>query len=273
MYGILDNLKDLDFELDLPCEIFETRFSEPPPKTEGNEEEEPVVVDLSQYFFIKEFECPICRAKFTTSVLRESKLRMLRMEELRPVYRDIEPLCYDVMLCVNCGYAALKDRFPVVADRQRDAILANIRTNYANFMPAENPPEIDMKQGVERLKYALLTALVKKVSLGERAVLLAKIAWLYKAMEDETNYLYYAKYANQELTKAYQSETFPIFGMSEGVVTYLLARFAADEQDYTTAIKFLSNIIVNKNLSTRLRELARDLKEYVQEQRKDEDEE
>ncbi|MCL2752685.1 MAG: DUF2225 domain-containing protein [Defluviitaleaceae bacterium] len=267
MYGILDNLKDLPLELDLPYEIFATRFSEPPSKAEDEEKDS---VDISQYFFVKEFECPVCKAKFSTSVLRDSKLRMLRMDELRPVYRDVEPLCYDIMLCVNCGYATLKDRFLVVSEKQRDAILANIRTNYANFMPATSHAEIDLKQGVERLKYALLTALIKKVSTGERAMLLTKIAWLYKIMKDEENYLYYAKYANAELTKAYQNESFPIFGMSEGVVTFLLARFAADEEDYSTALKFLSNIIVNQNLSTRLRDLARDLKEYVQQQRKDE---
>jgi len=265
MYGILENLKDLNLGLDLPTEVFAEKFNE------VETTEDTPQIDLSSYFYPKEFVCPICNTKFNTSVLRESKLRMLRMDELRPVYRDIEPLCYDVRMCINCGYAALKDRFDIVSERQREAILANIRVNYANFAPATNPAEIDFKLGIERLKYALLTAMVKKVSLGEKAIILAKISWLYKILDDQENYLYYAKYANDMLTAAYQSESFPIFGMGEGVVTYLLARFATDLEDYGAAIKFLSNIIVNKNLSTRLRELARDLKEYVQEQRKDQD--
>ena len=268
MYGILDNLNDLGLELDLPNEVFATRFTV---ALLNESDDDTPDIDLSAYFFTKEFNCPVCGIKFSTSVLRDSKLRMLGMDELRPVYKDIEPMCYDVMLCVNCGYAALKDRFDVVSEKQRETLLANIRNNYANFMPAQNPPIIDTHQGIERLRYALLSALIKKASLGERAMILAKIAWLYKIAEDDYNYLFYAKYANAELTKAYQSESFPIFGMSEGVVTYLLARFAVDEKDYVTATKFLSNIIVNKNLSTRLRDLARDLRDSVQEQRKDEE--
>jgi uncharacterized protein (DUF2225 family) len=262
MYGILDNLKDLDLELELPPEVFAESFN-----TELAQPEEEI--DINTYIYPKEFACPVCRAKFTAAVVRASRLRLLHMAELRPVYKDFEPICYDVLMCVNCGYAALRDKFDVLSDKQQEILLEKIRLNYSNFMPATFPLEIDLKKAIEVFKYALLTACVKKASLGEKAILLLKISWLYKILEDDQNALFFTEYANDYLTQAYSSERFPIFGMSEGAVSYLLASFAVDMGQYPTALKFLSEIIVNKNFSTRLRDLARDLKDKVVELRKE----
>ena len=261
MYGILDNIKDLGLELEFPPEVFATSFNtQLPPKPD---------VDFSTLTYPKEFTCPVCRAKFEASVLRSSKLRMSHMDELRPVYRDIEPLCYDILFCTNCAYAAFRDRFDVVSEKQQEAILGKIRMNYANFMPATLPLEIDLHSAVEIYKYALLTACIKKTSLGEKAMLFIKLAWLYEILEDKENYLYYAKYAYDYLGQAFSAERFPIFGLSEGAATFLYASFAMDLEKYSTTLKFLSEIIVNKNFSTRLRDLARDKKDEVNALRKE----
>ena len=261
MYGLLDNLANTNLELELPPEIFATSFNV---ELEKEEEEK----DNSGYIFAKEFTCPVCRANFTSAVLRESKLRMLGTDELRPIYKDMEPLCYDVLMCVNCGYASLKDKFDVLSERQEEMLLTNIRANYTNFMPASYPLEIDLKMAVERNKYALLTAIIKKSSLGEKGTLLMKISWLYKIMGDTENAKLFTKYAYEYFSKAYSTERSPIFGMSEGTITFLLSRFATDLGEYDVALKFLSNIIVDKNMSERLRNLARDLKDEITELRK-----
>jgi len=260
MYGMLDNLKDLGLELEFPSELFATSFN--------SEIVYEKIVDFDKLTYPKDFDCPVCRAKFQASVLRSSKLRLSHMNELHPVYKDIEPLCYDIMFCANCGYASFRDRFDVVSEKQQDIILEKIRTNYLNFMPSDYPLEIEPKKAVELYKYALLTACVKKASLGEKAMLLIKITWLYKILEDKQNVAYFTGFAYDYLSQAFSSERFPIFGMSEGTVTFLLASFATDLGEYQAALKFLSEIIVNKNLSSRLRDLARDKKDEVNELRK-----
>ncbi|MCL2854431.1 MAG: DUF2225 domain-containing protein [Defluviitaleaceae bacterium] len=267
MYGLLDNLTpELGFEIDLPFEIFATSFNLPEPAAD-EEEEEISAEGLAALLYTKEAECPVCRAKFNNTLVRESKLRLSHMDELRPVYRGFEPLCYGITMCTTCGYAAFKDRFDVISDRQRETLLQHLRINYANFMPASYPMELDEKMGIERFKYALLTAYIKKVSLGEKAMLLTKTAWLYKAMGDEVNTSLFSKYANDVWTQAYQSERFPIFGLSEATVHFLLARFAFDLGDHGTSLRFLSQIIVDQNLSTRMRDMARDLKEQINQTR------
>ena len=267
MYRILDNLKDLGLELELPFEIFSATCT--PKAEEQAEEKEPV--DHSAYVFNKDFECPICRAKFVFSVVRSSKLRMSHMNELRPSYHDIEPLYYDVRMCVACGYAALKDRFDRVSDKQKEALLANIRTNYLNFMPASIPDTIDGKLAAELFKYALLSAFVKKTTTGEKAMLLIKLSWIYQDLEDEENYNLYGKYAYEFLTEAYTTESFPILGMGQGAATYILARYATHFKDYSAALKFLSDVIIDRGLPTRLRDLARDMKDEILELRKEDE--
>ena len=266
MYGLLDNLNDdLGLELDLPYQIFATSFNEPE-VMEGEEETQEISPEsVATLLYTKEIECPVCRAKFNHTLVRESKLRLSHMEELRPVYKGFEPLCYDVTMCTTCGYATLKDRFDVVAERQRETLLTKLRFNYANFMPANFPMEMDIKMGVERYKYALLTACMKKASLGEKAMILVKLSWLYKVLGDMPNTQLFTRHANEVLTQAYQSERFPIFGMSESTVHFLLARFAVDLNDHPTALRFLSQIIVDKNVNSRLRDLARNMKEEINE--------
>ena len=260
MYGMLDNLSDLGLEMDLPYEIFATSFN---PAAVPIEEEK----DLSGYFFKKEFTCPICAAKFNWAVLRQSKLRMERMDELRPVYKDIEALCYDVMMCVKCGYAAINDRFDVVSDRQRENLLEKMRLNYSNFMPVAFEPLVSIEKAIEIHKYALVTAFIKKVSAGEKAKLLIKLSWLYKVAGDEENTILFNKHAFEYLTQAMSTERFPIFGMGEGAVTYILASYAAGMRKFSVSLKFLSEIIVNQSFPARLRDLARDLKEQITEMR------
>ncbi|MCL2169049.1 MAG: DUF2225 domain-containing protein [Defluviitaleaceae bacterium] len=262
MYGILDHTKDLGLELELPPEVFATSFNTGPLEVEEKG-------DISAIGYPKDFACPVCRAKFQATVLRSTKLRLDHMEELFPVYKDVEPMCYDIMMCALCGYASFKDKFDKISDKMQDLLLEKLRPNYLNFMPATFPLEIDHMQAIEFYKYALLTACLKKTSFGEKAMLFIKMAWLYKALGDDENYLFHTKYAHQYLSQAFTTENFPIFGMSEGAVTYLLASFSMDLGDYTTALKFLSDVIVNKNLTARIRDLARDKKDKVQELRRE----
>jgi hypothetical protein len=273
MYSLLDNLKDLpmkwDAEIHLPPEIFAASFNEAYVADDDRHLEE---CNVSTYVYLKGFACPVCRANFESGVLRQSKLRVLRVEGLRPIYKDIEPLCYDVLLCINCGYAALKDRFDSLTDKQRDSIINNIRLNYSNFMPASNPEKIDLKQGIERFKYALLTAVVRKATSGEIAMLLIKISWLYKTLGDTENYLLFAKHAYETLEVAYSSERFPIMGLSQAAATYLLATYATYFGEYEKALKLLANIITDRSLAVRIRDLARDLKDEIARLRKTTDE-
>jgi len=262
MYGILDNLRVLpmgwDAESTLPAEVFATSFNEP---DEGAEIRE--LTNVGAYVYSKDFVCPVCKAKFASAVIRQSKLKLSHMDGLRPIYKDIEPLCYGILLCVSCGYAALEDKFDSVSEKQRDSVIQNVRLNYSNFMPAANPEEIDLKLAVERYKYALLSAVAKRATNGEHAMLLLKISWLYEALCDTENRMLFARYAYDFLQKAYSSERFPIMGLSQAAATYLLAAFAKDFKEYDVSLKLLAGIITDRSLGTRLRELARDLKDQI----------
>jgi len=261
--GMIDSLKGTEHEPDLPYELFAASFKGTITKRADAPE------DISGYFLPKSFTCPICDYDFMAIVLRESKLRLLSTQGLRPVYKDIEPLCYDTMMCVNCGYAATSSKFDLHSERQTRLLTEGVRTNYMKYLPLEYPFELDYKMAIERNKYALLSACVKKSTVGEKAYLLMKTAWLYELAGDEENELLFSKYAYEYWSRAYQTERPPIFGLSEAAVTYLLSEYAYKMGDHSIALKHLSEIIVNQELSSRLRGLATELKEKIMEKRAD----
>ncbi|MCL2170609.1 MAG: DUF2225 domain-containing protein [Defluviitaleaceae bacterium] len=269
-FGLLDNLKDTTLEVDLPLELFATSFNTemPPKEPEIDEFGEPVAPkNLEPFFLVKTFKCPICNTEFQGKVPRETKMRLDTTIELRPVYYDIEPLCFDAAMCVVCGYASLRTKFETLTDKQVDAIRANIRPNYVQFMPPSYPIELDHKMGIERYKFALLNACIKKASHGEKGYIMMKISWLYQILGDTENEVRFAKTAYESFAKAYTAERFPIFGLSEGTLTYLLGNFAFKKGDYSMALRHIANIIVNKDMPARLRDLARELKDKITEAR------
>ena len=264
MYGMLDNLETTGVELELPYELFKTSFNTPAtvgeteiPRSKGEPKE------LASFCLKKAFTCTVCETTFETYIARDTKLRLSHMVELRSVYFDIEPMCYDVIMCERCGYASLRHKFDALSERQIDVLTHNIRRHYNDFVPPSFPLEVDLHMAVEKHKYALLSALVKKTSIGERAYMLMKISWFYQILQDTENELYFTKYAYEYFTKAYSSERFPIFGMSEATVTYLLGSFAYKLGEYGSALKFLSNIIVQKDAPSRIKDLARDIKDEI----------
>jgi uncharacterized protein (DUF2225 family) len=60
----------------------------------------------------KGYTCPVCKNGFTFPTVRPSKLVLESTDsDMRPRYKGIEPLYYDVITCPHCLYSALTDMF------------------------------------------------------------------------------------------------------------------------------------------------------------------
>ena len=60
----------------------------------------------------KGYTCPVCKKGFTFPTVRPSKLVLESTDsDMRPRYKGIEPLYYDVITCPHCLYSALTDMF------------------------------------------------------------------------------------------------------------------------------------------------------------------
>ena len=234
--------------------------------------------------FDKKYECPICDNNFTAKTVRTGKARMIRTDlDLRNVYEDIEPLKYDIILCNKCGYAALARFFPSVTNVQHKFIEEKITPN---FKPIdESGDEYSFEQALLRYRIAFANAVVKMAKASEGAYLSLKTAWIcrsYKESLDSSANGYQEKYdkidamEKENMRKAYdlfvkavQTEEFPMCGMDESTVDYLLAVLAMEHGDYFDSSKLLSKILTSYSAGQRLKDRERDAKEELSRRMKD----
>ena len=203
---------------------------------------------------------------------------MIRTDmDLRNVYEDIEPLKYDVILCPKCGYAALSRFFPNITNIQQKYISEKITPNFKPLH--EDGEDYSYEQALARYKIAFANAVVKMAKFSEGAYLSLKTAWIYRSYKEsldremagyETKYEKLDISEKENLRKAYdyfvkavQTEEFPMCGMDEPTVDYIIAVLAMEFGDYFDSSKLLSKLITSYSASGRLKDRARDVKEEL----------
>lgn len=228
--------------------------------------------------FDKKYTCPICENNFTAKTLRSGKARMIRTDlDLRNVYEGIEPLKYDVVLCSKCGYGALARFFPNVTSVQEKYIKEKITPNFKPI--TEETESYTYEQALGRYNIAFANAVVKMAKVSEGAYISLKTGWLCRSYKESLNpeeegytekYEKIEKEEKEHLRKAYdyfvkavQSEEFPMCGMDETTVDYLLAALAMEFEDYSDSSKLLSKILTSHSAGIRLKDRARDLKDEL----------
>lgn len=106
-----------------------------------------------------------------------------------------------------------------------------------------------------------------------------KISWLYQDLVDElpentpgyeekkTAYLAeahnQAMNAYEHLSKARMEEDYPIAGMNESTLDYLLSYLAYQKGEYSTAMQYLSGVVTTRGISSRLKDKCLELKELI----------
>lgn len=232
----------------------------------------------TDYLYDKTCICPVCDREFKTKTIRTGKARLLSTDsDLRPRYQGIDPVKYDVIVCNNCGYAALVRFFEHITLSQAHLIKDNITPKFKGINDGIDMYTYD--DAILRYRLALVNAVVKKSRISERAYICLKIAWLMRGkaehLEENTpdykNVIKELKANEQEfLEKAYEGfkgalgqEIFPICGMDEPTLIYLIADLARQCKDYDLAYKYTGEVIVSRVAGNKLKDRARELKEMI----------
>ena len=252
-FGLSDVPKNIpkvfDFELDMQGE----KVGYVPNK--GKE----ASFNIDNYIYVKQFKCPVCEKSFDANIVKESRLRVLSVDfDLHPVCSPINPNFYDVIICNECGYASVKDCFHNIASRQADLISKEISPNYI----AQNyPTQLDADMAIERYELALLNAMVKNAKDGEKAYICMKLMWFYRIQGDVDNQKLFAEMTLKGFSNALIKDDLPIMGLNGDTITYLLGALYMLLDDKKSALRFLSDVVVSKTASDRLKDRARSLKE------------
>ncbi|MBQ8117075.1 MAG: DUF2225 domain-containing protein [Lachnospiraceae bacterium] len=253
-------------------------------KKEKAVETVPVIPEEKDMIYEKKNLCPICDAEFLAKLPKAGKTRFLGTDkDLRPVYEGIDVQKYDVLLCPKCGYAALTKFFPRVTPKQATAIRENISSKVRLHTYADDT--YTYEEAIERYQLALASAIVKKAKTSEKAYICLKNAWLlrgYAQYLDEEKHLSreqieavnqlqkkFYQNAYRGFSEAIQSESYPICGMDEGTLDYLLAAVAIQLDDYDSASRIVGNMLVSTTLNPRIKDKARDLKDEIAQKKKD----
>lgn len=244
----------------------------PPPKVE----EKDLIYD-------KSVNCPVCGSEFTAKIMKSGKAKLVGTDaDLRPRYEGLDAVKYDVLLCKECGYAALARYFNSIIPAQAKLVKDNISTIV--HMKEYEDETYSYEQAFERYQLALACAVVKKSRVSERAYICLRSAWLLRgwreslqesgqkdpkqAAELEKQETEYLQNAFKGFMEARKSESFPMCGMDEITVDYLLAVLAVRFKKYEAASRLISGILTASTANARIKDKARDLKDQIQAERK-----
>ncbi len=229
------------------------------------EEKKTMDKSLEDIIYGKSYTCPVCDNEFLESTLKTGKTRLVDTQtDLRPIYEPLDPMYYDVVLCKSCGYAAIRSSFQKITERQIDLILNKIKPL---FKSREYPKMFTLDNAIERYKLALLNSCVKNGQAGEKAFICLKLAWLHRSKNDPTAELLFIENAYVGFEEAFTKENFPICGIDENTLTYLMGELARRLGKYEDSLRFLSRVITSRNVTQRLKNRAMDIKELIKKER------
>ena len=270
MAGLLDGLGLKNLE---GMELFEEKKKE-----EAPEKAKAPVIQETDYLFDKSYECPVCYEKINARTVKAGKARLIKSDmDLRPVYEHIEPLKYDVILCPHCGYTALSRYFGGLTASQIKDIKENISKS---FRATEEPKDaFSYDYAIYLYKMSLANALVKHAKASEKAYICLKAGWLCrsyaenldKGTADYEKKLKELKQQEKEFHKnalegfltAREKENYPMCGMDEATVEYLVAVLAMEFDQLDVSARIISKLIVSPSANSRMKDKARDIKELL----------
>lgn len=256
-------------------------YGQPEDKEAEKQAEEKPEVKEETFLFDKSYECPVCYQGFKAKTVRSGKLRSLGTDrDLRPLYDQMEPLKYDVVICPHCGYAVLTRFFGGLTAGQIKAIKENIS---ANFHPVKEEKETyTYEEALYRYKLCLANTIVKHGKVSEKAYICLKAGWLLRSMgenldpavedynkkiqeikEQEKDFL---KNALDGLITARQTESYPICGMDEVTLEYLIAVLAMEFEKYDISSRLIYNILNTPTVNNRIKDKAREVKDELLQQ-------
>ena len=261
-------------------------FEDDKPKTVARTAEEKTVEAPKEEDFLldKGVRCPICDTVFKSRMVKSGRARRQESDrDLRPRFEYIDTIKYDVSSCPKCGYTAINRYFPHLSSAQMKLIREEVCTKFKPEKGMADKLSYTYDEAIERYKLALINTIAKKGKASEKAYECLKIAWLYRGKKEEiqaansnpseevkaeilkceqTETAFYTQ-ALDGFLKAMTSESYPMCGMEQNTVDFLIANMAFNLKRYDLASKFVSALLVSKTTSKTIKDKALTLKEEI----------
>ena len=227
----------------------------------------------AELLFEKKYKCPCCYNEFKAKTLKSGKVRRKEAgRDLRPRAYGVDILKYQMLECPKCGYAAMPQYFDHISSTQRKLIKEQISKKFK--FEQSNESIITYEMAVNMYLQALRVCEAKMAKRSEKAYYNLIIHWMIDEQIDKTydealkaklaqrSEKFY-KDAYEGFEKAISEEYFPICGMDEVTLDYLISSMAFHFGDYDVASKLLSSVLANLMAPRRIKDMALDLKDEI----------
>ncbi|MGN0485451.1 MAG: DUF2225 domain-containing protein [Lachnospiraceae bacterium] len=282
--GILAGLEKFGFKTAEKLDLFgEEKKKE---QTQVKEKAPTEIPKEEDFLLDKVIQCPICDKKFKSKMVKSGRAKRLQPDEdLRPRFQYIDTMKYGVTVCPHCGYAALDNQFEHITSGQRKLVRENVCSQFKSDLSHQEDIVYDYPTAIDRFELALLNAVVKKGKTSEKAYICLKLAWLYRGYveeleaaekKDEKRLAESKKHEEEFYQEAYDgflkaisTESFPMCGMPQSTVDYLLAYMSYHFGKYEVCSRFIASIVQSTTVSQKMKDKTLELKEKVMEKLKD----
>lgn len=276
--GIFSGLEKFGFNENENLEVYDTGNTTEKQEAKDGQSHLDSNVEEADLLFDKSHVCPLCDTSFTTRTVKTGKAKIISHDsDLRPKYSHIDVLKYDAIVCPECGFAAMSRYFKPISPTQAKWIREQISSNFQGFSIPKDTYSYD--DAIAMHKLALMSTIVKHGKVSERAYCCLKLAWLNRGKWEECQDEEEKKQIKQEeleliekafegFSDAFSKEGFPMCGMDELTVTFLVADLARQLKKFDTALQWSYKVISSMNANERIKDKARMLKDQIFEEQK-----
>lgn len=225
---------------------------------------------MGEFTFTVQKTCPIC-GESTRIVKTKSKLMVEKTDEDFCVhYKGFNPYFYKIWFCEHCGFAADEKTFlgtmPSLHKKKIQEFLAQRKLGM-QFVEERGIPD-----AVASFKLAIFYAEMTDQPLARRAGLYLELAWIYRADGEQEKEAEMMQRAADLYDTSLMTERYPINGLSDNTVVYLVGAIYFRMKDYEKSTQYLSRIIGDQSIrdnDNRLYKRARDLWQTIREDTRD----
>ena len=152
--------------------------------------------------FPKSFTCPVCDENFKSLAVRKSKMYSLGMDEdLRPKYRWVDPIKYEIIVCPVCGYSAMARYFDEMTPAWRK-MLQNGLPSLGIQRGSVEPERLTYDEALKQFELACKCNELVAFKESRKAYTFLKRGWVIRGkILDEQDFL-----SKEELDKLKKTE-------------------------------------------------------------------
>lgn len=209
----------------------------------------------------KTYTCPVCDNIFKNKTIKLGKVKIVSTGiDLKPEYTPINSMFYSIVSCQLCGYTSLDISFDRIGLKQSVVVR---QTLAQKFVAREYPEIYDVNTAIIRYKLALICADLKRAKKSEFAHIALRLSWFYSDIGNEQKTTEYRQHAYEYFKETFGSENFSLYGYDESTVMYIIAALAYELGEMDEALKWVSSVVVGRNIQPRLKQKSLDLKDLI----------